>query len=161
MLRAAGCMLILLSGMGAGRLISDMIQRRYTVLSHLHDMSAEISVMLSSLVTTGDILKSLGASQKYKDLTFLSCDITRPDGRTAISERIEALYADRDVKDQLIRFFSDLGTTDCDHECAKAKLLTSYLAQARDELAAHYRSDKKLARVLGLMSGAFAAVILV
>ncbi|MBR1750500.1 MAG: hypothetical protein IJ740_06395 [Ruminococcus sp.] len=161
MLRTAGCMLVILSGMGIGRIVSDTIQKKYILLSRLHDMAAEITVMLSSLVTTGDILNSLYSSEKYHDLTFLSCDITRPDGRTNIANMIGTLPADKDIKDQLIRFFNDLGTADCDHECAKAQLLTANLAQSRDELAQHYRSDKKLARVLGLMSGAFAAVILV
>ena len=161
MLRAFGCLLIILTGAGAGRLYCDKLEHRYKILSALTEMSRELSVMIESYMTTSEMLASLSSGDKYRELTFLSCDITAPSGRTELERQVQALDAGADTVQRLIGYFSELGTGDMQREKLKAEILHSYLSDALSEQKEHYRSDKRLARALGLLSGAFAAVLLI
>ncbi len=161
MLRAAGCLLLVLTGAGIGRLYSEKLEHRYRTLCALCEMSSELIIMIEGYMTTSEMLSSLSSGDKYRELTFLSCDITKPSGRTGLEAQVQALDTGSDIKLRLICYFDELGTCDMQREKLKAELLHSYLAEAKNALGERYRSDKRLARALGLLSGAFAAVLFI
>ncbi|MBR1561804.1 MAG: hypothetical protein IJ645_01220, partial [Ruminococcus sp.] len=76
MLRAAGCLLLVLTGAGIGRLYSEKLEHRYRTLCALCEMSSELIIMIEGYMTTSEMLSSLSSGDKYRELTFLSCDIT-------------------------------------------------------------------------------------
>lgn len=161
MLRALGCLLLIFTGAGAGRLYSERLEHRCRTLCALTEMSSELTVMIEGYMTTSEMLSLLSSGDKYRELTFLNCDITKPSGRTELEAQVQALDISSDIKVRLISYFDELGSSDMQREKLKAELLHAYLAEVKDDFRERYHSDKRLARALGLLSGAFAAVLLI
>ena len=161
MIRVVGCFMLIVSGAVTGKILADKTEERYRTVQMLYEMSCELIPMLKALMTTEEIFSSLLASGKYQKLGFLSCDVLTPSGRFQLESSVNGLCIDHDLKSRLCRFFEELGSADIERESAKAELMKNILENELLELRSSYKSDKKLRMILGLLAGAFAAVVMI
>ena len=113
-------------------------------------------------MTFGEIVSKLASQKDYKEFTFLSEDTSSPDVRTKIAEGIQnSKLFDSESRQTAVDFFENLGTTDTNGQLAYIAMNLAALDEQIGRLSENFTSQIRLCRALGVLSGAFIAILLI
>lgn len=161
MLKVIGCALLILSGSAAGWYMGEKPVQRHRLLGVLTELVKETSVMLGAYIPTESIMESLRTTERYSALGFLHYDICDAADKQRLLSEVSRLPLESGTADRLRHFFSQLGSSEMEQERTRAELLYTYLKAELERTDKTFRSQRKLCRALGILSGAFAAVMLI
>ena len=106
-------------------------------------------------------MESLRTTERYSALGFLHYDICYAADKQRLLSEVSRLPLESGTADRLRHFFSQLGSSEMEQERTRAELLYTYLKAELERTDKTFRSQRKLCRALGILSGAFAAVMLI
>ena len=113
-------------------------------------------------MTFGEIILKLSLQKDYSDFTFFSQDTSSPDVRRRITEDIyKSKLFDNEIRQTAIDFFEKLGTTDTNGQLAYISMSLAALDEQISRLSENFTSQVRLCRALGVLSGAFIAIMLI
>ncbi len=161
MLRFIGCALLAAAGTAGGWYLGEKPAARYRLICALTELVKEVSVMLGAYMPTSQIFESLCSGGGYDELSFLRRELLTSSDRQALISAVGELEIEDEIKDRLARFLLQLGSSEMQQERTRAELLYTYLKAEQERTALTFRSKRKLCRTLGILSGAFAAVMLI
>ena len=146
MIKLIGCVLIIsaCTQMGCAMATDKIRQMKYLKL--LRRLIFETRAMVEGGMTFGEIILKLSLQKDYSDFTFLSQDTSSPDVRRRITEDI---------------YKSKLGTTDTNGQLAYISMSLAALDEQISRLSENFTSQVRLCRALGVLSGAFIAIMLI
>ena len=152
MIKLIGCVLIIsaCTQMGCAMATDKIRQMKYLKL--LRRLIFETRAMVEGGMTLGEIILKLSLQKDYSDFTFLSQDTSSPDVRRRITE---------DIYKTAIDFFEKLGTTDINGQLAYISMSLAALDEQISRLSENFTSQVRLCRALGVLSGAFIAIMLI
>ena len=165
-MKLAGLLCVVLACMGTGYLRARHLQEQCTALGLLcalmQDMEACIRHEQTELT---ELLTRMAEHPNYSRFSFLR---DAADGISPLHPLREvwadALQTDKAVPDAakspLLQLGATLGTTDTQGQLAALQLCRTMLEQAAADARETARTKGKLSRALGLLGGAFAAVLL-
>lgn len=165
-MKLAGLLCVVLACMGAGYLRARHLQGQYAALELLCALTLDMEASIRHAQTElGELLEMLAEHPNYVRFSFLR------DAAGGISPLhpfrevwTAALQTDKAVPDTakapLRQLGASLGATDTHGQLAALQLCRAMLEKAAAEAGETARTKGKLARALGLLGGAFAAVML-
>ena len=160
MIKLIGCVLIIsaCTQMGCAMATDKIRQMKYLKL--FRRLIFETRAMVEGGMTFGEIILKLSLQKDYSDFTFLSQDTSSPDVRRRITEDI---YKSKlfDIRQTAIDFFEKLGTTDINGQLAYISMSLAALDEQISRLSENFTSQVRLCRALGVLSGAFIAILLI
>ena len=159
MIKLIGCVLIIsaCTQMGCAMATDKIRQMKYLKL--LRRLIFETRAMVEGGMTFGEIILKLSLQKNYSDFTFLSQDTSSPDVRRRITGDIyKSKLFDRQTA---IDFFEKLGTTDINGQLAYISMSLAALDGQISRLSENFTSQVRLCRALGVLSGAFIAILLI
>ena len=162
MIKLIGCVLIIAActQMGCAMATDKIRQMKYLKL--LRRLIFEARAMVEGGMTFGEIISKLGSQKDYSDFAFLSQDTSSPDVRRRITEEIQSSkFFDNESRQTAIDFFEKLGTTDTNGQIAYISMSLSALDEQISRLSENFTSQVRLCRALGVLSGAFIAILLI
>ena len=162
MIKLIGCVLIIsaCTQMGCAMAADKIKQMKYLKL--LRRLIFEARAMVEGGMTFGEIIAKLGSQKDYSDFAFLSQDTSSPDVRRRITEEIhKSKLFDNESRQTAIDFFEKLGTTDTNGQLAYISMSLSALDEQISRLSDNFTSQVRLCRALGVLSGAFIAILLI
>lgn len=162
MIKLIGCVLIIAActQMGCAMATDKIRQMKYLKL--LRRLIFEARAMVEGGMTFGEIISKLGSQKDYSDFAFLSQDTSSPDVRRRITEEIQSSkFFDNESRQTAIDFFEKLGTTDTNGQLAYISMSLSALDEQISRLSENFTSQVRLCRALGVLSGAFIAILLI
>ena len=122
----------------------------------------ETRAMVEGGMTFGEIILKLSLQKDYSDFTFLPQDTSSPDVRRRITEDIyKSKLFDNEIRQTAIDFFEKLGTTDTNGQLAYISMSLAALDEQISRLSENFTSQVRLCRALGVLSGAFIAILLI
>ena len=153
MIKLIGCVLIIsaCTQMGCAMATDKIRQMKYLKL--FRRLIFETRAMVEGGMTFGEIILKLSLQKDYSDFTFLSQDTSSPDVRRRITEDI--------YRQTAIDFFEKLGTTDINGQLAYISMSLAALDEQISRLSENFTSQVRLCRALGVLSGAFIAILLI
>ena len=160
MIKLIGCVLIIsaCTQMGCAMALDKIRQMKYLKL--LRRLIFE--TMVEGGMTFGEIILKLSLQKDYSDFTFLSQDTSSPDVRRIITEDIyKSKLFDNEIRQTAIDFFEKLGTTDTNGQLAYISMSLAALDEQISRLSENFTSQVRLCRALGVLSGAFIAILLI
>lgn len=162
MIKLFGCILIILAGAGCGNIMSDKLKSNLITLKTILLLIDETEIMLGSeYMSTNEIIDVLSQKKAYSQLGIFH-DINRLDINSSMSKNIQkSNLLNNDDKAKLSCFFEELGTTNLNGQLTKLNLCKAYFANAVLIAEQKYDSHAKLYRAMGVLCGAFAAILLV
>ena len=162
MIKLIGCVLIIAACTQMGcAMASDKI-RQMKYLKLLRRLIFESKAMIEGGMTFGEIVSKLASHKDYEEFTFLSEDTFSPDVRTKIEEGIQnSKLFDNESRQTAVDFFENLGTTDTSGQLACISISLAALDEQIDRLSENFASQIRLCRALGVLSGAFIAILLI
>ena len=158
MIKLIGCVLIIsaCTQMGCAMATDKIRQMKYLKL--LRRLIFETRAMVEGGMTFGEII----LKKDYSDFTFLSQDTSSPDVRRRITEDIyKSKLFDNEIRQTAIDFFEKLGTTDTNGQLAYISMSLAALDEQISRLSENFTSQVRLCRALGVLSGAFIAIMLI
>lgn len=162
MIKLIGCVLIIVActQMGCAMATDKIRQMKYLKL--LRRLIFETKAMVEGGMTFGEIISKLGLQKDYSDFAFLSQDTSSPDVRRRITEDIyKSKLFDNESRQTAIDFFEKLGTTDTNGQLAYISMSLAALDEQISRLSENFTSQVRLCRALGVLSGAFIAILLI
>lgn len=162
MIKLIGCVLIIAActQMGCAMASDKIKQMKYLKL--LRRLIFESKAMIEGGMTFGEIVSKLVSQKDYKEFTFLSEDTSSPDVRTKIAEGIQnSKLFDSESRQTAVDFFENLGTTDTNGQLAYISMNLAELDEQIGRLSENFSSQIRLCRALGVLSGAFIAILLI
>ncbi|WP_298484971.1 stage III sporulation protein AB [uncultured Ruminococcus sp.] len=162
MIKLIGCVLIIAacSQMGCAMASDKIKQMKYLKL--LRRLIFESKAMIEGGMTFGEIVSKLVSQKDYKEFTFLSEDTYSPDVRTKIAVSIQnSKLFDNESRQTAVDFFENLGTTDTNGQLAYISMNLAALDEQICRLSENFSSQIRLCRALGVLSGAFIAILLI
>ncbi len=162
MIKLIGCVLIIAActQMGCAMATDKIRQMKYLKL--LRRLIFEARAMVEGGMTFGEIISKLGSQKDYSDFAFLSQDTSSPDVRRRITEEIQSSKLfDNESRQTAIGFFEKLGTTDTNGQLAYISMSIATLDEQISRLSENFSSQVRLCRALGVLSGAFIAILLI
>ena len=162
MIKLIGCVLIIAActQMGCAMATDKIRQMKYLKL--LRRLIFETKAMVEGGLTFGEIISKLGSQKDYSDFAFLSLDTSSPDVRRRITEEIQSSKLfDNESRQTAIDFFEKLGTTDTNGQLAYISMSLAALDEQISRLSENFTSQVRLCRALGVLSGAFIAILLI
>lgn len=162
MIKLIGCVLIIAActQMGCAMASDKIKQMKYLKL--LRRLIFESKAMIEGGMTFGEIVSKLALQRDYKEFTFLSEDTSSPDVRTKIAEGIQnSKLFDNESRQTAVDFFENLGTTDTNGQLAYISMNLAALDEQIGRLSENFLSQIRLCRALGVLSGAFIAILLI
>lgn len=160
MIKLIGCVLIIsaCTQMGCAMATDKIRQMKYLKL--LRRLIFETRAMGG--MTFGEIILKLSLQKGYSDFTFLPQDTSSPDVRRRITEDIyKSKLFDNEIRQTAIDFFEKLGTTDTTGQLAYISMSLAALDEQISRLSENFTSQVRLCRALGVLSGAFIAIMLI
>ena len=152
MIKLIGCVLIIsaCTQMGCAMALDKIRQMKY------------IKLLRRLIFETGNKDNLLKISKDYSDFTFLSQDTSSLDVRRRITEDIyKSKFFDNEIRQTAIDFFEKLGTTDTNGQLAYISMSLAALDEQISRLSENFTSQVRLCRALGVLSGAFIAIMLI
>lgn len=148
MIKLIGCVLIIsaCTQMGCAMALDKIRQMKYLKL--LRRLIFETRAMVDGGMTFGEIILKLSLQKDYSDFTFLSQDTSSP-------------LFDNEIRQTAIDFFEKLGTTDTNGQLAYVSMSLAALDEQISRLSENFTSQVRLCRALGVLSGAFIAIMLI
>lgn len=162
MIKLIGCVLIIsaCTQMGCAMALDKIRQMKYLKL--LRRLIFETRAMVDGGMTFGEIILKLSLQKDYSDFTFLSQDTSSPDVRRRITDDIyNSKLFDNEIRQTAIDFFEKLGTTDTNGQLAYVSMSLAALDEQISRLSENFTSQVRLCRALGVLSGAFIAIMLI
>ena len=161
MIKLIGCVLIIsaCTQMGCAMATDKIRQMKYLKL--LRRLIFETRAMVEGGMTFGEIILKLSLQKNYSDFTFLSQDTSSPDVRRRITGDIyKSKLFDNEIRQTAIDFFEKLGT-DINGQLAYISMSLAALDGQISRLSENFTSQVRLCRALGVLSGAFIAILLI
>ena len=151
MIKLIGCVLIIsaCTQMGCAMATDKIRQMKYLKL--LRRLIFETRAMVEGGMTFGEIILKLSLQKDYSDFTFLSQDTSSPDVRRRITEDI--------YKSKL--FDNEIRQTATNGQLAYISMSLAALDEQISRLSENFTSQVRLCRALGVLSGAFIAIMLI
>lgn len=161
MIKLIGCVLIIsaCTQMGCAMATDKIRQMKYLRL--LRRLIFETRAMVEGGMTFGEIILKLSLQKDYSDFTFLSQDTSSPDVRRRITEEYKSKLFDNEIRQTAIDFFEKLGTTDTNGQLAYISMSLAALDEQISRLSENFTSQVRLCRALGVLCGAFIAILLI
>ena len=165
-MKLLGLLCVVLACAGTGFLRARQLQAQYAALELLCALTQEMESCIRHVQPElGELLEMLAEHPNYRRFSFL-CDTA--DSISPLHPFQEtwagALQADKAVPNNarapLLQLGATLGTTDTQGQLAALQLCRAMLEQAAADARETAHTKGKLARALGLLGGAFAAVML-
>ncbi len=158
-----GIILIVFSGWQIGMLMSGRVKNHCECLHTIVKMLDEIEIMLKfNRCTFSELIACLKSSDEFKRLGLFE-NAEGNDIKYSVSQNIESLSLNltADQIKNLQGFFGDLGMTDMDGQLSNINRCRSYFQREFEFCEKESREKSKLYISLGLLGGAFLAVILI
>lgn len=164
MIKFIGSVMILCSGIGAGVLMSYKNKSHLKSVEAIEKMFVQTSLMLKySVVTFDELIGFLQKSSQTNGLNFLKADINSlslPD-KILVNIRENEDNLSNDEINSLYDFFSQFGQTDLDGQISLSKRYEHYFQDKLVKMREESRVKCKLYNSLGVLGGAFVAVMLI
>lgn len=164
MLKLLGSLMLIAAGALSGYSASHRYLRRIEMLRGLLRMYGEICIRLEySLMTFAELIESLREDPAFSVFGFLDVDTEVCDIRLRILDSLDSLSDRFDPAslENLRSFFVRLGTTDIQGQLSYAKMAQSRQKEILASSSPVLEQKAKLSRTLGLLGGAFAAIMLI
>ncbi len=155
--------MLVLSGTLVGSLKAFELRRDRDLMKSLVRLTELTAIYLSSDgLSARELFSRLAAHRELGELNFLKA-FDCGGAATGICEalRTDTAYLDDDVKDKLITYFGEFGSTDLEGQLAKNRLLKAELSQALERSAERYDKYSRLYKILGFSCGVMLAVMLI
>lgn len=167
MLKVIGITVIIAVTSFAGGYFSSLLKSRAVMLKKLNYMLEEILVLLRyRSATVYEIAEALAADERFSEFKFL--EKVKPDKeksfRQSWCEAAESckIYGLKKCDTELLMDVGrKLGASDLDGQISVIKLWQTELSAAISSAEADYIGKAKLYRTLGVLAGAFIAIMLV
>ena len=162
MIKTTGMIMMIIFASLTGESFAQKHMTLYKKLSDTCTMLTTVKSLINSeSMTVADILSFLHGKQEYSYIPFL-CDQGSVPDRSYICKELEAhpFFFEPELDSRLQRTFSFLGTTDKPSQLEMLCDAISFFEEKRREKALELPKKKRLCRSLGVISGAFAAVLL-
>lgn len=164
MIKITGCILLIITGCLTGLYISDKIRHRLYIEKLLYRMYCEIEILLNcSQLTYCEIISRLVESENYKELDFLNVRADTENIRKEVLDSLEESHICDEIitANTLKNFFSCLGTSDIDGQISYVRLAEKESRECIAVLEEKTLRQCKLAKAMGVLGGAFAAILFV
>lgn len=164
MIKFIGSAMIVFSGLGVGLYLSSKEKKHTSTIEAIEKMFCETRLMLKfESVTFKELIGYLKKSSQTKMLRFLEIDENSLDLRhiiiRSIKENKDNLY-DNEIF-QLESFFSQFGETDLDGQIALAERYGEIFRESLQKLREESVKKCRLYNSLGVLGGAFVAIMLI
>ena len=164
MIRIIGIVLIMLTGANCGCYLSSRVKGHIKTLETINDMLRETQVMIRfNAVTFKELILHLQGCFGISKLKFLSFDAEKSDIREsiifAIKQNEDGLT--QEENERLCCFFMGFGTTDIDGQLSMVERYQHYFADRLEKVRDEGLKKCRLYNSLGVLGGAFVAVMLV
>lgn len=162
MIRVIGCLLIFAGCAGFGFSAADKEQKKYRMTKLYKRVLCEISCMISSGMTTGEIFSHLRDSRDYKDIKILSLNCNSDNFRKEISEEINHCNElGNDMKKVLVSFFEQLGLSDTESQKMYVKLACEETDNHLEDMKTNIHNKMRFYKAMGVLAGAFVVIIII
>lgn len=162
MIRVIGCLLIFAGCAAFGFSAADKEQKKYRTTMLYKRVLCEISCMISSGMTISEIFFHLRESNDYKRLNLLSLSCNSDDFRKKIDSDISNCNElDKETQKILISFFEKLGLSDMESQKMYVKLACEELDNHLEDMKINLHNKTRLYKAMGVLAGAFTAVIII
>lgn len=162
MLKLVGCICIMAASSQIGFSFAQSRIKRLRTMKQLRRMIAELRPMLECSCTLKEIAVKLSQSKDYAGFGFGDVDISAVDIRNEICKGIRTSdMLDSDLADIASELFGRLGATELQGQLLAVDMTLSELDDKIKAEQENHSSKIKLYRSLGVLLGAFIAILLI
>lgn len=164
MIKILGEVMVICSGIGFGFSFSSKVKRHIRDIEAINHMFDEIIMMMKfNAVTFKDLIIHLRNCPHIRSFKFLDVDLSAFDIRESILKSINNNFdnLNKYEADQLYSFFLQLGLSDLDGQLLMAEKYHEFFQLRLENLREEGLKKCRLYNSLGVLGGAFIAVIFV